>query len=156
MGTHLETNFDRHWLALGIDPRSPVLSIMRMLEQNLINFTKFQSIHLFFKGLPSVSNKGSHSFHTVRFSEVWQNPFVTKVVRTLRDESSQNKQFDQMVIVTYQWRSLCPFWERTGLDHDKYVRFVPCQHMKNSDTMYIFFLFLITESIRTSLMIKWW
>ena len=31
--------------------------------------------------------KGLHWLHTVRFSEVCQNPFVTKVVRTLRGES---------------------------------------------------------------------
>ncbi len=30
---------------------------------------------------------GLHSLHTVRFNELCQNPFVTKVARTLRGES---------------------------------------------------------------------
>ncbi len=37
--------------------------------------------------LPSVSNMGLHSLHTVRFYELWQNPFVTEVARTFRGES---------------------------------------------------------------------
>ena len=45
--------------------------------------------------LPSVSNMGLHSLHTVRFYELWQNPFVTEVARTLCGEPQLKPHLDE-------------------------------------------------------------
>ena len=62
-------------------------SVRYSVDQNSVN-SKLSTY--FANGLPSVSNKGLHSLHTVRFFELCQNPFVhvvTKVARTLCGES---------------------------------------------------------------------
>ncbi len=52
-------------------------------QSNNTSITKVQKCFMYI----DVSNKGLHLLHTLRFSELCQNPYVTKVAHTLLSES---------------------------------------------------------------------
>ncbi len=87
------------------------------------NRSLFQIIHLFYKGLPSVSNMGLHSLHTVRFYELCQNPFVTNVARTLHGESLTTYLDDPVIHSGDQLNLPTAFWGLLGPQKDVNVNF---------------------------------